>query len=222
MRQDPPAGTEIADGDAVTISYYRGEGIGTVTPSVAELVRGALGLRSGAARVRAREPGARALPGRGRVGRRRGHRRAQQRPGVGPAHAAISPTCAAPPPTPTPRSSPWTRTRPAPRRCSPRAKAPSSARRSRPTAAGSRSSSEVDLDAGGALCVVVPPATAPRCRFDDAFRYYRPEWSDDGLYALRRKAGTTGQDELLRVGADLVPTGRPARPGRPARARGRR
>ena len=73
--------------------------------------------------------------------------------------------------------------------------------------------SEVDLDAGGALCVVVPPTTAPRCRFDDAFRYYRPEWSDDGLYALRRKAGTTGQDELLRVGADLVPTGRPLAQG---------
>jgi hypothetical protein len=63
------------------------------------------------------------------------------------------------------------------------------------------------------LCVFVPPATAPRCHPDDAFRYYRPEWSDHGLYTLRRKAGTTGQDELIRVGADLVPTGRPLAQG---------
>ena len=212
VRQDPPAGTEIADGDAVTISYYRGEGIGTVTPSVASASVAPVGLQPGAARLRPREPVLVLFPGEpesavgGTIGElssdpawdpRTGHlayvRRAA--PDADAEIVAVDPHAPGTPQVLTEGEGSFV--------------SPAFS----PDGGRFAVVSEVDLDAGGALCVVVPPATAPRCHSDDAFRYYRPEWSDDGLYTLRRKAGTTGQDELIRVGADLVPTGRPLAQG---------
>ena len=212
VRQDPPAGTEIADGDAVTISYYRGEGIGTVTPSIAS--------SSVAPSDSSQEPLAYArgnqvlvlFPGEpesavgGAIGElssdpawdpRSGHlayvRRAA--PDADAEIVAVDPHAPGTPQVLTEGEGSFV--------------SPAFS----PDGGRFAVVSEVDLDAGGALCVVVPPATAPRCHSDDAFRYYRPEWSDDGLFTLRRKAGTTGQDELIRVGADLVPAGRPLAQG---------
>ncbi|MBE2317758.1 PASTA domain-containing protein [Solirubrobacter sp. CPCC 204708] len=212
VRQDPPAGAEIDDGGDVTISYYRGEGAGTVTPKATlSSVAPADAAQEPVAyayanRVLVLFPGEAETPVGGTVGELSGDPAWDPRTG----HLAYV------------------------RRASAEADAevvvvdPRAPGTPRPLTAGGGSYvspafapdggrfaviSEQEPGAGGALCVVVPPATAPRCHPDETFDYYRPAWSADGLYTLRRKTGTSGQDELVRVGADLVPVGRPLAQG---------
>ena len=223
VRQDPPAGTEIADGDDVTISYYRGEGIGTVTPSVANA---SVGRPRTPVRSRSRTPaGTRcscsspARPSRPSAGpsassaaTRRGTRARGELAYVRRAAPDADAEVVAVDP-----HAPGT-----PERCSPRARAPSSAPRSRPTAAGSRSS--------------------PRWLWTRRSAVRRRPADDRAPLPLRRRLpllpprvgrrrrstpcgarpGRRGWDELVRVRRRPRPHRTSPGPGRPARARGRR
>lgn len=212
VSQSPPPGTQIADGGDVTISFYGGQGVGTVAPEVtaAQVApadqQAPVIAYTRANRVYVQFPGESESAVGGTVGEISGDPAWDPRTGElayvrRAASSSAAEVVAVDPHAPgTPRSliqgdgsyvSP--------------AFAPD----------GTRFAviAEDGTGYGGSLCVVVPPALAPRCQHDPDWRYGRPAYAADGaLYALRRSTATTregGWDELVRVNADLVPEGEP-------------
>lgn len=222
VRQDPPAGAEVADGGDVTISYYKGEGVGTVTPKLdaTSQVAPAAGEQEPIAFVQANRvvvqfPGEAEANVGGTVGE------LSSEPAWDPSTGQLayvrraSPTSAAEIVSVDPHA-PGT----------PRALTQGSGSYVNPAFApdGSRLAviSEDGSGYGGSLCVVVPPALAPRCQHDPDWRYANPTFAPDGaLYVLRRSTSSTrkgGWDELVRVNTNLVQEGEPIVSGGDLRA----
>lgn len=212
VRQDPPAGTQLADGSDVTLSYYQGQSVGTVTPQVSTSQVGPAPedqepvAFTRANRVFVQFPGEGENAVGGTVGELTGDPAWDPRTGelAYVRRAASSSTAEIVAVDPHAPGTPRPLVEGAGSYTSP-AFAPDGSRLALIAEDGS--------GYGGSLCVVVPPALAPRCQHDPDWRYGRPVFSPDGaLYALRRSTGTTregGYDELVRVNTDLLAEGEP-------------
>jgi hypothetical protein len=212
VAQNPPAGTQLQDGSDVTLSYYKGEGVGTVEPQVTTSQVGPAPQEqepiayTRANRVFVQFPGEGETAVGGTVGELSGDPAWDPRTGelAYVRRAASSSEAEIVAVNPHAPGSPRALVQGAGSFTSP-AFSPDGTRLATIAEDGS--------GYGGSLCIVVPPALTPRCQPDPDWRYGRPAFGADGtLYALRRSTSTTregGWDELVRVNTDLVPEGGP-------------
>ncbi|MDA0184909.1 PASTA domain-containing protein, partial [Solirubrobacter phytolaccae] len=216
VHQDPPAGTQVDDGGDVTLSYYRASGVGTVTPEVttSQLApsdqppadQQAPIAYTRANRVFVQFPGESETAVGGTVGEMSADPAWDPRTGELAYVRRAAPSSSAEIVAVDPHA-PGT----------PHALIQGDGSYISPTFSpdGTRLAviAEDGTGYGGSLCVVVPPALAPRCHHDPDWRYGRPTYGADGvLYALRRSTATTregGWDELVRVNTDLAAEGEP-------------